>query len=180
MKRICTGVMMAAIAATQVMADETLVVQQISQCIVDTGSQGAYKVTEFDKVPVVVADAGGTERGARNVNDCLQDNYNVQYDNGAFGVADGNKVASGPDVCQQERIQGFVIGTVVIGAINASLGGNFFAGAALGNALTWGTIQRDYRECVRREGGAKYAGVEFHSGCSRHSDVLHGGAQYCR
>lgn len=75
------------------------VVQQVRTCMVQTRAPGSYGVFVSRPVPVVQAELGGTERGARHVNDCLQDRYSVQY-----SLLETGTVASAESVSAQPAI----------------------------------------------------------------------------
>ncbi|WP_353314964.1 hypothetical protein [Shimia sp. NS0008-38b] len=55
------------------------VVGQVQRCMAKTRAPGSYGVFLDRSFPVVQAEIGGTSVGVHNVNDCLQDLYNVQY-----------------------------------------------------------------------------------------------------
>ncbi|MDA5558367.1 hypothetical protein [Shimia sp. MMG029] len=178
------GLLIGLMLATQVAAKDVatpLIVQQIQRCIADTRAPGTYKVTAYENVPIVVADAEGTDLGARNVNDCLQDTYSVQYSIGAFSsVTDDASVERARQQCLNLVVGGVIIGVVAGAVIWHWVGYPAAEGAALaliGAPITGPNLMN---QCLRDKGVSQSQGLEFASGCSRKSDVLHGGSQYCR
>jgi hypothetical protein len=51
-----------------------------NQCIFETRAAGTFSVAARSTPPVVTAGEGASALGAANVNDCIQDKYQVQYD----------------------------------------------------------------------------------------------------
>ena len=182
MKLGFAGIVIGVAMATQVAAQDaasSVVLQQVQQCISKTRAPGSYQIVDFDSIPVVEANSGGTAAGAHNVNDCLQDSYSVQYSVGAFGL-DEKDAKTAVEACRSKRPAEFVLGTVLTAGVVVALGGSVGGGVVLG-ALSSAAYSRPiYERCLRKAGVTEDAGVRYASSCSRHSDVMHGGGQYCR
>ncbi|MBO9475632.1 hypothetical protein J7413_18975 [Shimia sp. R10_1] len=178
------GLLIGMTLATQAVAEEKatpIVIQQIQQCISDTRAPGKYKVTAYENVPVVVSDAGGTDIGASNVNDCLQDTYGVQYETNAFAsVSDKTSFELAEQQCRNTMVGGAILGVVAGAAVWHWAGYSAAEGAAIAILGTPISLSGFMDRCLRDKGFSKSQGLEFASGCSRKSDVLHGGSQYCR
>ena len=178
------GLLIGSVWAVQASADVAggpVLMQQISQCVAQTGAPGSYEVTDFETVPAVAVSQGGTEIGAHNVNDCLKDSYNVQYSSGAFGLPAGEfDVMSAVGKCRDERNSTLFVGTAATTGVWLLLGGHPVGGVFWGLIFSNPPARSNFEACLLETGVYQYAGREFAFGCSRDSDVLHGGSQYCR
>ncbi|WP_299353967.1 hypothetical protein [uncultured Shimia sp.] len=79
--RILTTALVFAVAgiAGKTFAMDNSAIQAVRSCMSETRAPGSYAMSTADAVPTVITASGGSERGAHNVNDCLQDRYSVQY-----------------------------------------------------------------------------------------------------
>ncbi|MGX9351247.1 hypothetical protein ACS3QZ_08595 [Shimia sp. W99] len=151
----------------------------------ETRAPGSYAYIQTGGVPRVGAADGGTERGAHDINDCLQDRYSVQYGSNAGVVrtssGSGNEVPAASQ-CKTTRNQQKVIGGVLTAGVFA------VAGATGAGALFWGGVaagvtgNREYRDCLDRAGVTRRGSEKQEHGhfvCSRSSKGMYGGSGYC-
>ncbi|PSL20173.1 hypothetical protein [Shimia abyssi] len=167
----------------EVQAQNNQVATHVRACMKATRAPGSYAVNQAAAVPSVVVSNGGTERGARDVNDCLQDKYAVQF--GAKS-ATGSSPASGENKsaaqCKTTRNQQKAAGGVL------TAGTFVAAGAVPAAAIFWGGVavgvtgNREYRDCLDRAGVKRQAqevGTYGHFVCRNSSGGIYGGNSYC-
>ena len=153
----------------------------VQTCIQQTRAPGSYAMSTYSAVPHVVAHDGATGQGVRNVNDCLNDRYQVQY--GADGVPWTDAVVQDDDAakkCRRNRNWGYV-GTVVIsaGAV-AALGGDYAWVAGLtGVAVGARAVNNKYQTCMAAAGGGPRRSGEINLSCNGGGGVMHSGDGYC-
>ena len=163
-----------AIVAGAAAADD--VATNVDYCMTRTGVPGTYAISEAGDVPQVVPSAGGTQRGAAWVNDCLLDRYQVQF----ASVQSTPVLAS--DRAQLSQCESLLQrrgGEAFLRSVGVSI---LFGG--IGAGIHASTVTGNFRRCI--ESGAyddrlqSYDGIALASSCGRGSNVFKGGSGYCR
>ncbi|MEO9820490.1 MAG: hypothetical protein ABJ370_12870 [Paracoccaceae bacterium] len=159
----------------------------VSQCIGETRAPGAYKLVGKRKLQVQPG-TGGTEVGARNVNDCLLDKRGVQFDGSKRGeVVAANSLIPARE-CKRDRNGRIIVGLVLTAGVVAASGDGAIFGGIAGSTVGIRRVNRDYRECLALAGqvnGSPYArGSKAHpaipvAGCRKDSGVMQGGSSLC-
>lgn len=188
MKLGFAGLLIGLTLATQVVAKDAtdpVLIQQVSQCAAETRAPGSYLVAAADGVPSVLPAEGGSEVGVRNINDCLQDVYDVQYDQVATEFSDVS-VDELVARCRTKANVSLVIGTVVTAATFSTIGSVAEFWSLLGASVGGSQLGRGLGYHVRcgqlsDPEVAKSLGIRTSASvCMRSADVMHGGSGYCR
>lgn len=183
MKKSLGGLVFAGVLLTAAQASAQSTSDGLAQCAARTNAPGVYEVQNGSIVP----GAGGTERGARNVADCLADLRGIQY--GA--LANDVRVAATPAVlteeaCRRQRDNG-IAASVIVGVATIAILGDSSAvvsGTIAGSGRSVARTGQRYRACL----GAVSAGVSaiasnsVNTGpsCARRGNPFVGGTGYCR
>ena len=161
-------------------ATEDVRMRNVQTCIKQTRAPGSYAMSTFESLPVVVAADGGTEQGARDVNDCLSDKYQVQY--GIDGVPWTDAVVqddTAAQKCRTNRNVAIAVGLVLGAGAVAATGGEYaVAGALLGGGIGAAAADSKYKACMAAAGGPKRSG-EIYLACNGGGGVMHSGDGYC-
>lgn len=164
----------------EVAALEDSRIRNVQTCISQTRAPGSYAMSTYSAVPSVVAAQGGTEQGVRDVNDCLNDKYHVQF--GADGVPWIDGVVqdeAAAKKCRRVRNTKIAIGAVLgAGAVAATAGEYVLAGALLGGGIGARTANNQYQACMAAAGGTTRSG-EINLSCRGAGGVMHSGDGYC-
>lgn len=160
-----------AASAQRLATTETLV----AQCAAETRASGSFAVVVQAPVPQVAAAAGATQRGARDVNDCLEDKYQTQP--GFDGVTFGGEtvVATGRPITRSQCERLFTRGR---GEAFARGFGASLLGGAIGAGIHSATLTENFQRCVAG-GRIVLAGGYGNRGCGYGRTILVGGSGYC-
>lgn len=153
-----------AASAQRVASAETLV----AQCAAETRARGSFVLVVEAPLPQVAGATGATLRGARDVNDCLQDKYQTQFV-GATIVATGGQVTQSK--CEQLFNRGR--GDAFARGFGATL-----LGGAIGAGIHGATLTANFQRCL--DGGHFVrAGGYGYRGCGYGQATMVGGSGYC-
>lgn len=171
MKKSLGGLVFAGVLLTAAQASaQSASSSEVAQCAQRTHAPGSYEIAN----QTVVAGVGGTQRGARNVADCIADLRGIQYAAGTVSTAPVN-VGSGPqDRCA--RLQNRTNGQAAALAIGAGILGGF-----VGVGIHGAVVTSNYQNCLESGAFSGTAnGTVPVSYCTRRGNPLVGGTGYCR
>lgn len=144
------------------------------QCVRETRASGAYAISYEAVIPQVSAGAGGSARGARDVNDCLADKFQVQP--GVVVAVAPNARGEEPLPLNRQRCAQIFSRSPGQAAL-ASFGSSVLFGA-VGASIQASVYQRNLQSCLAlygRPGGARSTLSE----CNSDGQVMVRGARYC-
>ncbi len=158
--------------------------QLVLQCMSETRAPGAYALVD-GRVLAVKPGEGGTQAGARNVNDCLLDKRGVQ-----FSTLDGKQVTSGNALipaseCRRERNSRIALGLVLTVGTVAALGGDgAVVGGIAGSAVGIRKVNKDFRNCLALAGQSGRSSKSGKSvvptaGCRAEAGTIQRGSNLC-
>jgi len=159
--------------------------QAVSYCITDTRSPGTYTLLSTAPVPRVGIGAGGTNRGAATVNDCLLDVYEIQYGGQVQSAAlNGASPQEAAELeCRQIRDRRVIGSIAAVVGYAVGLGDSLNIGAAIGGgigvAYSAQRATQNYKACIAAATQPQNQIFAVYS-CTAGASALQGGSGYCR